>query len=280
MKRKKIPWMKFNPDEFIEDENVMLMCDEAIGLYMRILCYSWNKGSIPKEHDKIRAIFKLSKHKFTKLWKELEPCFFEKDLRLFQKRLLQEIQWTENYFQQKSDSGSKGADVRWQDHNKAKAQPMQDSDNSELRTESLESSVDSVNTPPVTEPINKASKKTSYSNKTCWLISQAINDHKEVFEGGSVTNSPKMKMLFLALLSVPEIDKENERLLAYVIQAKEAEKPKTTGERLSYAISLLKGAKYAPADSCLQTAKDLLNKWRSESDISENVLKVIPNLKV
>ena len=131
MGEKQIPWIKFNPTDFMDDENVCLMCDEALGLYMRILCYSWKNESIPNDPAKIMRIFKLSKHKFSKLWPELESCFFQEGERLFQKRLTAELNEARNYFQQKSDSGSEGAKRRWHRHKSANGKTMQDKDREE-----------------------------------------------------------------------------------------------------------------------------------------------------
>ncbi len=147
-KNKKFQWFKFYPKDFMDDEEVKSMDYEAIGLYWVMLCHCWTNDSMPSDHKKLQRIFKVSSHKFKKLWIQINEKFFEKDSRYFNKRILEEKNNLEKDFRKKSDSGSKGADSRWHRHKDeygdaigdAIISPMQDTDtdiDTEIDTESL-----------------------------------------------------------------------------------------------------------------------------------------------
>lgn len=129
---KTMPWFKLYPKDFMDDENVKMMDDEALGLYMRMIFHCWTHGSIPVDEAQIMKLFKLTKHKFKKVWPQIFSCFFEKDSRFFQNRLERERLEVENNFQQKSDSGKQGAEKRWhrhkQRHESANGETMQDTE--------------------------------------------------------------------------------------------------------------------------------------------------------
>lgn len=42
-----LPWFKFNPSDFLNDEAVLLMTNEEVGIYIKLLCRDWIEGSIP-----------------------------------------------------------------------------------------------------------------------------------------------------------------------------------------------------------------------------------------
>ena len=274
------PWLKFDFEDFFEDEFVSEMTDEAVGFYMRILRSAWKNGcSIPKDHDRIRSKFKMTKHKFKVLWPQIEPCFFEQDGKLFQRRLLNEFLDLEKTFQKNSDIGRENQKKGQQRLKDANSNGEQDSENSEKRTNI--SSVDSVNRPPPpptykTEPI-KNLPTNSYSNKTKFQISQAMNQHKNVFNDDVNHNSPLMKKLWLALCSIPQIDPEKRRILAYVIQAKDTKSAKNSDERLRLGITMVKGARYAPADNSDSKAKQLISSWGDDLGLDTRILSLIPD---
>lgn len=285
---KKIPWFKFDPIDFMDDENVKMMCDEAIGLYIRILCHSWTHDSIPADDESIMALFKLSKHKFKKLWPKIKKCFYLENERFFNNRLSKELQEAKNNFIRNSENGKKGAEKVWGGHRKAigganavaNGESMQDSDSDsdlDLDKSSVNSNDIGASVRTETEPNNKISK---YSPKTGILISKAINAHRDVFEGDVMDNSLKVKRLFLELLRVPGIDSERQRVLAYLIQAKTATKSKPLRDRLGYAISIIKSPKYAPADASMQTAKELLNQWTGESNGGKKLAQLAPDFTI
>lgn len=273
---KKIPWFKFNPMDYMNDENVKLMCLEAKGLYVDMLCHCWENDGMPDDNESIRTIFHLSKHKFNKLWKKISPCFFSKGERLFNHRQEKEKAELENYFEQKSVSGKKGAEKRWHTHNLANSEKMQDkdsdsdSDKEEYKSSEVENSVSESS-----EPLNLVVKN---SQQYGLLISREINRHQSIFNGQSGNDSPTMKRLFVSLLSVMSRHMDEQKVLAYVIQAKESKSPKNSDERMALAISVLKAPKFAPADSAMKSAKDLLALWAANSDVGKRVASITPDL--
>ena len=278
--KKKMQWFKFYPKDFLDDEDVKAMDYEGIGLYIVMLSHCWTNDSMPIDEKKLARIFKLTPHKFKKLWNQVKDKFFEKNGRLFNKRILDEKEYLKKDFKEKSDIGKKNANKRWHPHDGTNANrissAMQDPENPEKRIRI--SPVNPVSTPPPTEPKNNKSKNRKYDNKTCGKIAQVINDHRKVFEGDVLNNSPAMQKLFSALLRVPGIDPESQRLLAYVVQAKAASSDMVINKRLGYAIALLKEPKYAPSDESLQTAKELLNSWLGDSDQQKQVAALLPDL--
>jgi len=260
---KQIPWIKFNPTDFMLDENVMLMCDESIGLYMRILCHSWREGSIPKEPEKIMRLFGLSKHKFNKLWKELSPCFFEKENRLYQTRLAKELSEARKYFDQKSDSGKLGAEKRWHRHDSANSETMQDQD--------LEREEDIKPSKPSESKSESPGPPKTLSNNAGLAVSQVINGHVRVFDHQHGDGTPKMKSLLNSLLCVRELPLSPEEILGLVLQAKRGEKIRN---RVSYCIKIIKDPKFVVADGCRADAKKLLRKW-ADDDMDPKVRKLL-----
>ena len=275
---KEIPWIKFSFNDFMNDEKVCLMCDEAIGLYIRILAYSWKHESIPKEHEKIIRIFGLTKHKFKKLWVELEPCFFEKNSRLYQKRLLEELSEAKNYFQQKSDSGSKGAEVTWQRYRQrqesANGESMLDLDLDTQTEEVIKPSKPSDSQGSKTRPLK--TKKQEISKGGGFAVANAVTSHKDALDIQCGDTSPRVRKLHEALLCVSEVASEPERLLAFILQARRAE---IVDSRVGYCITIIKDPKFQVADKCLTDAKRIIRDWHG-TEIVAKVQKIIPNKKV
>ena len=301
-KEYELPWMKLIVGDILASGFVSMLSDMEYTAYMKLMLFQWRYAAIPDDMARIsnylgkdpRTTKKIMAHLHTKFTGRVhlmshsmatKKADFMFNIKLHMVR----VQQVANH-KQAVINGKKGGSS--QKTTEASASPPappsppsnSDTQNSELRETELKSSVNSViqcDPPPLrktTEPINKA-KKTNYSNKTCWAISQAINNHRAVFEGEALNDSPVMKKLFIALVSVPEIDPENQRLLAYVIQAKEAPKPKNLEERLGYAISLLKAPKYAPADSAMQTAKDLISLWQENTGVKRQIADIIEQAK-
>jgi len=51
-----LPYFPFYPAEFLTDVNVVLMTNEQIGCYIKLLCYQWREGSIPQDEAKIALL--------------------------------------------------------------------------------------------------------------------------------------------------------------------------------------------------------------------------------
>jgi uncharacterized protein YdaU (DUF1376 family) len=113
---KNSPAFQFYPTEFLGDQNVALMSNEEIGCYIKLLCHCWTEGSIPSEMNKISKLCGVDKSVMAQLWLAIEPCFTfdDKTNRLFHKRLLREREKQIAHRMERSQSGKKGAVLRWQ----------------------------------------------------------------------------------------------------------------------------------------------------------------------
>lgn len=271
---KKIPWFKFNPIDFMDDEAVKMMCDEAIGLYVRMLCHCWTHDSMPVGEENIMRLFKISKHKYKKLWPKIESCFFEEKKRFFNHRLSKEKHNTEKTFLKKSKTGTENANKRWELHNLGNAVAMQDPDpdkDPDKRTNN--SPVPSSESKTGTGPNNSKSK---ISARAGYQISQAVNGHSNAFMTDITENAPIVRKLLNKLLSVREVASEPERLLGFILQARRAE---GVVDRVAYCISIIKNSKHQVADGCLQDAKILMRSW-TDGEIDQRVADIIPDMGV
>jgi uncharacterized protein YdaU (DUF1376 family) len=50
------PWFKFWVDDFLNDEAVLLMTNEQVGVYVRLLCRDWREGSLPSRWEFIARL--------------------------------------------------------------------------------------------------------------------------------------------------------------------------------------------------------------------------------
>ena len=292
-----LPWMKLVVDDILSSGFVSMLNDAEYTAYMKLMLFQWRYAAIPNDMARIsnysgkdpRTTKKIMAHLHNKFAGKVHlmshsmatgNAEFMFNIKLHAVRVQQVTNHKQAVINGKK-GGSTSKTPQAHASRSAPPNPISNSDtkNSELRENLVISSVNSEDSDIPTEP-EKKSKKTNYSNKTGWAISQAVNAHKAVFEGDVLNNSPAMKKLFMALLNVPEIDPEHQRILAYIIQAKEAPKPKNLRERLGYAISLLKDPKYAPADSAMQIAKDLISQWSKDTGAKKKVAQIIESAKV
>ena len=292
-----LPWMPLMINDLMGSGFVSMLSDVEYRAYMDLLLYQWRYGAIPDDPKRIsrylgrdiRTTKKVMAHLHIKFTGEVHlmlhsegsqktKCMF--NLKLHEMRVDRIKIHKQNVIKGRNGGLAKAESVAAAraDGNSPRSSNSE-TQNSELRETELKSSVNSDVSVSPTEPIKKPSK-TNYSNKTCFAISQAINAHRTVFEGGVLNDSPAMKKLFVALLNVRGIDPENQRLLAYIIQSREATAPNNLDERLGYAISTLKAPKYAPADSAMQSAKELLQLWSAGTGAKNQVQEIIKNAKV
>lgn len=127
-----LPWFKFNPLQILDDECVKAMSNEAFGIYIKMICHCWTQDSMPVDHVRMAAIFGVSKHKFKVIWPQVKEKFFEDNERFFNDLIFAQKKSLEKDFQQNSENGKKGANIRWGGHKKANSPPngqtMQDID--------------------------------------------------------------------------------------------------------------------------------------------------------
>lgn len=94
----KAPAFQFYPKEYLSDYKVLRMSWEAQGIYWNLLSHIWNdtktQYSIKNDPESIRAIFKLSKKTFEKVFKQIQwpddPILKEEHGMLISERLKEE----------------------------------------------------------------------------------------------------------------------------------------------------------------------------------------------
>ena len=114
--RKNRPSFQFYPADFLADENVRLMNNQARGCYIMLLCHCWREGSIPSDIEELAALCGEDVEAMRVMWSRVGKCFTPKTKmngRLVQRRLLKEKRKQDEYHKRKSDAGKKGAKARW-----------------------------------------------------------------------------------------------------------------------------------------------------------------------
>lgn len=106
----KSPAFQFYPKDFLSDQNVICMSNEQVGAYMKLLCFAWidDDCSLPADSTKLEAMTNLGST-------TLQPvinCFFEKDGKLFHKRLLKERQKQDKWREKSRKGGLASAKSR------------------------------------------------------------------------------------------------------------------------------------------------------------------------
>lgn len=112
----KAPAFQFYPKDFMTDENVLLMSNTEIGVYIRLLCSCWLEGTLPLDTDSLARMAHMPLKQFTKFWENspVKRCFrVGEDGRLHHKRLDEEREKQATHRQRQSDKGIKGAAKRW-----------------------------------------------------------------------------------------------------------------------------------------------------------------------
>tara|TARA_R100000655_G_scaffold21060_1_gene43244 strand:- start:2884 stop:3693 length:810 start_codon:yes stop_codon:yes gene_type:complete len=94
------------------------LTNEAIGIYIRLLCFAWTKNTKPfKEIDAMRICQCRTKDCELRVMEVLSEFFIVdkkgEDFIFTHKRLIREYDYLKNKYLKKSISGSIGAEIRW-----------------------------------------------------------------------------------------------------------------------------------------------------------------------
>ena len=84
------PAFQFYAADFLSDANVASMTYEERGVYITLLCYCWNEGSIPCRIADLRRLLRIDARRFAAVWPAVQRCFSESNGRLTQIRLERE----------------------------------------------------------------------------------------------------------------------------------------------------------------------------------------------
>ena len=130
----KSPAFQFYASDFLSDENVVLMSNQEVGCYIKLLCFNWKQGSIPNDIDKLSRLCGESKEIMDAIWENIKSCFKENSSgRLVNPRIERERVKQKRFSENRKKAGKLGAEKRWKNNNidgKAIAQPMANDDSS------------------------------------------------------------------------------------------------------------------------------------------------------
>jgi uncharacterized protein YdaU (DUF1376 family) len=71
----KAPAFQFYPNDFLSDANVAVMSMQERGVYITLICYCWQQGSLPSNADQLARLCGTPAMSFRKLWPAILPCF-------------------------------------------------------------------------------------------------------------------------------------------------------------------------------------------------------------
>ena len=202
----KPPAFQFYASDFLSDENVMLMNNQAVGCYIKLLCFNWKQGSIPDDIEKIARLCNEDGSAMAQLWPSLEPCFVPgENGRLINPRIEKERLKQQRFREERSASGKKGAHNRWKDKDKngsAIDLPMAKNGSSSSSSSSLDSKESEGYTLPSQEEISESSipKLKTDIGKICEeLYQQKIFPKVHAFANGMLKQKRNPKAIIHAL---------------------------------------------------------------------------------
>lgn len=112
----KSPAFQFYAAEFLADENVVLMTNQEVGCYIKLMAYCWREGSIPADTNKMARLCGEDSLAMAQLWTAISKCFVESladDCRLVHPRLEKERSKQDEHRKERAESGKRGAEKRW-----------------------------------------------------------------------------------------------------------------------------------------------------------------------
>ena len=115
----KLPTFRFYANDFLGSTAEMEL--ESIGAYIRLLCYEWINGGIPKDKKKIARLLAVDGSAMARLWQEIGSKFVGDGDRLVNKRLEKIREEAISFNISLSERGKIGAEARWRGHATANA---------------------------------------------------------------------------------------------------------------------------------------------------------------
>ena len=108
----KLPSLPLFTDTFVSD--TVHLTNEAIGMYIRLLCFAWTKANKPFTREQAYMICQCRLDECRDIVDlVLNEFFTEKENKFTQKRLVEEHEYLTRYYQKKSDAGKKGMEIRY-----------------------------------------------------------------------------------------------------------------------------------------------------------------------
>ena len=110
---KKSPAFRLYAADFYMD--TVTWDSDDIGVYFRLLMWSWVNGPLPKENQKLAKIAGKTKQKFNKNWSEISHKFLsDGNGSLVNSRMEREREKQRKYREQQTEYGKKGAYIKRQ----------------------------------------------------------------------------------------------------------------------------------------------------------------------
>ncbi len=112
----KSPAFQFYPSDFLSDVNVVLMTNQELGCYIKLISFCWLQGSIPNDVRKISKLCNEDGSAMAQLWQAIKNCFKEAPddcSKLIHPRLEAERHKQIMFKDERSKSGKRGAKARW-----------------------------------------------------------------------------------------------------------------------------------------------------------------------
>ena len=110
----KLPSLPLFTDTFTAD--TVHLTNEAVGIYIRLLCFNWTKGSVPFTRENAYRVGQCKSEECKKIVDLVLKEFFthsRKEDVYTHKRLVAEHDYLTRYYQKKSDAGKKGMETRY-----------------------------------------------------------------------------------------------------------------------------------------------------------------------
>lgn len=145
MKDKKefnLPAFLFYPNDFIGSTAHLEV--ETVGAYIRLLCFQWVNGFIPRKPKQIQGIISCGNDKFKEVWDELKEKFSPTTAGFANKRLEMVRGEAMEYRKNASERGKAGAEARWHKQCSSNAQAMPKNSLSSSSSSSISSSKEDI----------------------------------------------------------------------------------------------------------------------------------------
>lgn len=110
---------QFYPSDFLMDEKVMVMTNQQVGIYIKMICFCWQGGSLPNDADKIARMCGEDVESMNEMWGDIVRCFDviidpeTGESRLVHRRLKKEFKKQQDFRAKMSRAGKLSAEKRW-----------------------------------------------------------------------------------------------------------------------------------------------------------------------
>lgn len=117
----------FNPSDFMNDTNVIVMGLESRGVYIGLLCAAWDMdhpGVLPAQDEALARLARCTPEEWHRSKHAVSRCFDTSDGRWIQRRMVREHEAQTRRVKRRSTSGKLGNQVRWHQQDKSHCDPI------------------------------------------------------------------------------------------------------------------------------------------------------------